>query len=63
VLVEAVFKVGCDAGVVSVVLFNYIDVPHQVFRKKDFPRSKAARDKLTRSEPIEAPRVGLEPTT
>ena len=27
-LAETVFEVGCDAGVIPVVLFDYIEVPH-----------------------------------
>ncbi len=45
VLTEAVFEVGCNAGVIFVTFLDYVQMPHNTLARQDFPRF--ARDKLT----------------
>ena len=44
-LTEAVFEIGCNAGVIFVTFLDYVQMPHNTLARQDFPRF--ARDKLT----------------
>ena len=73
-LVEAVFKIGCETGVVLAIFLDYVEVPHIVSKVRtplvtSFLGASSQGPSLSeemqggQEGPLASPRVGLEPTT